>query len=231
MPTTAGERQARGEPISHPHCYKAWRDFPLPRLGAADSFRTYRAKKLWCGVAQLWCGVAQLWCGVAQEWCGVAQLWCGVAQFIARRLAVRQARVRFSARHHREVFPTEHTSDEDMERDLGKWRWINVLYNCDWMNECMYVTKIWKNKQKEWHPATKPFKKFLACGPEFSVEFSAPPEFSGGVTKKYLSTGWARTFDRQIMRQVCYHCATASLCKSCFGIQCGPSWDFPAVSV
>ncbi len=38
-------------------------------------------------------------------------------------------------------------------------------------------------------------KKFLACGPEFSVEFSAPPEFSGGVTEKYLSTGWARTFD------------------------------------
>jgi hypothetical protein len=40
-------------------------------------------------------------------------------------------------------------------------------------------------------------KKFLACGPEFSVEFSAPPEFSGGVTEKYLSTGWARTFDLQ----------------------------------
>jgi hypothetical protein len=30
-------------------------------------------------------------------------------------------------------------------------------------------------------------KKFLACGPDFSVEFSAPPEFSGGVTEKYLS--------------------------------------------
>jgi len=26
-------------------------------------------------------------------------------------------------------------------------------------------------------------KKFLACGPEFSVEFSVPPEFSGGVTE------------------------------------------------
>ncbi len=50
------------------------------------------------------------------EWCGVAQLWCGVAQLVARRLAVRQARVRFSARHHREVFPTELTRDEDMER-------------------------------------------------------------------------------------------------------------------
>jgi hypothetical protein len=27
-------------------------------------------------------------------------------------------------------------------------------------------------------------KKIMACGPEFSVEFSAPPEFSGGVTEK-----------------------------------------------
>jgi hypothetical protein len=31
-------------------------------------------------------------------------LWCGVAQLVARWLAVRQARVRFSVRHHREVF-------------------------------------------------------------------------------------------------------------------------------
>jgi hypothetical protein len=31
--------------------------------------------------------------------------WCGVAVLVARRLAVRQARVRFSARHHREVIP------------------------------------------------------------------------------------------------------------------------------
>ncbi len=61
-----------------------------------------------------------VWCGVAQPWCGVAQLWCGVAQLVARRLAVRQARDRFSARHHREVFPTELARDEDMERDLGE---------------------------------------------------------------------------------------------------------------
>ncbi len=40
----------------------------------------------------------------------------------------------------------------------------------------------------------------MACGPEFSVEFSAPPEFSGGVMEKYLSTGRARTFDLQIMK-------------------------------
>ncbi len=41
-------------------------------------------------------------------------------------------------------------------------------------------------------------KKFLACGPEFSVDFSVPPEFSGGVMEKYLSTGWARIFDLQL---------------------------------
>ncbi len=60
-----------------------------------------------------------------------------MAQFVARRLAVRQARVRFSARHHREVFPTERTSDVEMERGLSKWRWINVLHECDSMNVCI----------------------------------------------------------------------------------------------
>jgi hypothetical protein len=68
-----------------------------------------------CCVAQLGCGVAQIGCGVAQRGCGVVQvkvrrgsdqgaawlregapwfrLGCGVAQIVARRLAVRQARV------------------------------------------------------------------------------------------------------------------------------------------
>jgi hypothetical protein len=50
---------------------------------------------------------------------------------VARRLAVRQARVRFSARYRREVLPTELTSDEEMERSPGEWQWINVLYECD----------------------------------------------------------------------------------------------------
>ncbi len=48
---------------------------------------------------------------------------CGVAQLVMRRFAVRQARVRLSARHPREVFPTELTtvtSDEEMERNLGE---------------------------------------------------------------------------------------------------------------
>ena len=41
--------------------------------------------------------------------------WCGVAQLVARRLAVRQARVRFSARHHREVPPLS-------KQAMKKWR-------------------------------------------------------------------------------------------------------------
>jgi hypothetical protein len=41
-------------------------------------------------------------------------------------------------------------------------------------------------------------KNVLPCVPEFSAEFSAPLEFSGCVTEKHLSTGWARTFDLKI---------------------------------
>jgi hypothetical protein len=55
--------------------------------------------------------------------------WCGVAQLVVRRLAVR---------HHREVFPTELISDEEMEMGLGERRRINVWY------ECMYVLKYEK---------------------------------------------------------------------------------------
>jgi hypothetical protein len=40
--------------------------------------------------------------------------------------------------------PTEQTSDEEMERGLSKWRRINVLYECDGMNVCMYVIKYEK---------------------------------------------------------------------------------------
>jgi hypothetical protein len=29
--------------------------------------------------------------------------------------------------HHKEVFPTEHTSDEEMERGFSEWQWMNVL--------------------------------------------------------------------------------------------------------
>jgi hypothetical protein len=42
-------------------------------------------------------------------------LWRGAAQLVARRLAVRQARVRFSARPHREVHPLS-------KQAMKKWR-------------------------------------------------------------------------------------------------------------
>ncbi len=59
-------------------------------------------------------------------------------------LAGRQARVRFSARHHREVFPTEHKCNEEMERGLGEWRWMNVWYHCMNVirNACIEKDKI-----------------------------------------------------------------------------------------
>jgi hypothetical protein len=54
--------------------------------------------------------------------------------------------------------------------------------------------------------------------PKISVEFSAPPEFSGSVLEKDLSTGWGRTFDHQITNQILFHCATASLFIMCCGM-------------
>jgi hypothetical protein len=47
-----------------------------------------------------------------------------------RRLVVRQAQVRFSARHPTEGFPTEITNDEEKKRNLGEWRRMNVLNEC-----------------------------------------------------------------------------------------------------
>ncbi len=101
--------------------------------GSDAAWLRYGAAWLRYGAAWLNYGAAWLRYGAAwlRLWCGVAQIWCGVTQMAARRLAVRQALVRFSARHHREVFPTEHTSDEEMERGLSEWRRINVLYECD----------------------------------------------------------------------------------------------------
>jgi hypothetical protein len=58
---------------------------------------------------------------------------CDVDQMVVRRLAVRQ--FDSLARHPREVFfSTELTSDEEMERNIGEWRQMNVLYECDGMN-------------------------------------------------------------------------------------------------
>jgi hypothetical protein len=63
--------------------------------------------------------------------------------------------------------------------------------------------------------------KFLACGHEFSVEFSAPPEFSGGITEKYI-------FEGQRFAQI--FCTAAPLSTNSYDIHCVPSWDFPAGS-
>ncbi len=65
-------------------------------------------------------------------------LGCAVAQFRMRRISVgtggasaccsvRPARVQISARHPREVFSTE----EEMERNLGDWRRMNVRVLCE----------------------------------------------------------------------------------------------------
>jgi hypothetical protein len=52
---------------------------------------------------------------------------------MARRLAERQGRVRFSILGWAPQggFPTELTSDEEMERGPGKWRRIYELYEFD----------------------------------------------------------------------------------------------------
>ncbi len=78
----------------------------------------------------------------------------GLDQVIARRLAVSASACCFSAsacckagpssilgsaRRHREVFPTELTSDEEMVRDLGEWRRVNVLNECDCMKVCYKI--------------------------------------------------------------------------------------------
>jgi hypothetical protein len=49
-----------------------------------------------------------------------------------------------------QIFPTEqceHTGHEEVDKNFGEWRRMNVLCEC---------TKI-SNKQKEWHDAIKPF--------------------------------------------------------------------------
>jgi hypothetical protein len=48
--------------------------------------------------------------------CGAAQLGCGAAQLVMRRLTVRQARVRISARHPMEAPLAERRRDEVSRR-------------------------------------------------------------------------------------------------------------------
>jgi hypothetical protein len=59
--------------------------------------------------------------------------WCGVTQLMVRRGSVGSASACCKAGPSsilgsapQEVFPTEHTSDEDMERGFSEWRRMNV---------------------------------------------------------------------------------------------------------
>jgi hypothetical protein len=88
------------------------------------------------------------WCGVAQHgaaWLSMVRrgsVWCGMARNGAAFLSmVRRGSVGSASACCKAgpssilgstpVFPTEHTSDEEMERGLSEWRRINVLYECD----------------------------------------------------------------------------------------------------
>ncbi len=84
-------------------------------------------------------------------------VWCGVAQLVARRLAVRQARVRFSARHHREGLPTElirRWGVGERPRQVATDKWIVWM----WSNECICSLKYEKNKSKRVASCHQTFK-------------------------------------------------------------------------
>jgi hypothetical protein len=75
--------------------------------------------------------------------CG--SLGCSVAQLVARWLAVRQARVRISARHPMEVPPTEPTA-------VKIWRWASANVYVRMMYECIYCIKTNKCKKSGIRP-------------------------------------------------------------------------------
>ncbi len=68
---------------------------------------------------------------------------CGVAQFVRVRSSSVLGRVSSCCKAvpssilgsvpHREVFPTKLTGDEEMERNLGDWRRMNIMCECDEM--------------------------------------------------------------------------------------------------
>jgi hypothetical protein len=58
-------------------------------------------------------------------------------------------RVRISARHPREVFPSGQQAMKKMERGLGEWRWMNVLYERDY--NCMKLQEKMNEKSGSSH--------------------------------------------------------------------------------
>ncbi len=67
-----------------------------------------------------------LGCGVAQIRVLRGTVGCGVAQIVARQLAVRQARVRISARHPRGG-PLQSASNEDYKSGARRDIYINIV--------------------------------------------------------------------------------------------------------
>ena len=80
-----------------------------------------------------------------------------MAQLVERRLAGRQARKEIDYR-----LGTTGRSVPLSLQVMRRWREAsaNVLYECDCMIVC--ILENMKNKQKEWHTATKPLKKIQA---------------------------------------------------------------------
>ncbi len=100
-----------------------------------------------------WCGVGLLWCGVALLWCGVALLRCGVALLVAACCKAGLSSILGSAPQG--VFSHwAYQQWRDGERPRRMATDKCVLYENDWMNVCLSSNT--KNKQKSWHPATKP---------------------------------------------------------------------------
>ncbi len=72
------------------------------------------------------------------------EIWCGVAQLVARRLAVRQARVRFSARHLMEVLLL--LSEEAMRIQEDRPR---RMMKVEWMYDCIVWMIVKNNKYQK----------------------------------------------------------------------------------
>jgi hypothetical protein len=71
---------------------------------------------------------------------------CSVAQLVVRKFDSRLGTPeRFSPLH-------EHKCNEEMERGLGDWRWMNLLYHCMNVirNACVEKDKINKEWQLGW---------------------------------------------------------------------------------
>jgi hypothetical protein len=96
-----------------------------------------RRGSVWCGVAQYgapWLSYGAAWLSHGAAWlsmvrCGSVMVWRGSVDSASACCRAGPSSNLGSAPQG--GFPTELTSDEEMERDTGKWRRINGLYECD----------------------------------------------------------------------------------------------------